>query len=125
MTKDQFIFEKLAREGECWHEWTEYYNEKGLELGSICTKCDAIDDKYNYFNPDFTTWEGFGWMWERTEEKYPEFFDSDKRGVFMPIKRADIGVREICTSHRLINPIRLRDALADYFGWEGSDEYTC
>jgi hypothetical protein len=118
MTKDQFIFEKLAREGECWHEWTEYYNEKGLELGSICTKCDAIDDKYNYFNPDFATWEGFGWMWERMEEKYPDFFDSTKLGIIGQDTLNGVYC-EVFTSHKLINPIRLRDALAEYFGWEG------
>jgi L-rhamnose isomerase len=116
MTKDQFIFEKLAREGECWHEWTEYYNEKGLELGSICTKCDAIDDKYNYFNPDFTTWEGFGWMWERAKEKYPEFFD--RNGALVPDDWVPDIFREFIAD-RLVNPIRLRDELAKYFGWEG------
>jgi len=61
---DKELFEKLCREGECWHEF-EYLSARGHT--KRCVKCSALDlfDK----NPDFTTWEGFGWLWERAIEK--------------------------------------------------------
>ncbi len=40
------VFNMLKRKGECWH-----------------------DRRSINPNPDFTTWEGFGWMWERAQEQ--------------------------------------------------------
>ncbi|MFA7581867.1 MAG: hypothetical protein WCX99_03045 [Candidatus Paceibacterota bacterium] len=122
MTKDQFIFEKLAREGECWHEWKQIYDSGG----SRCIHCgkhwplfpDQETQRIIQRStvPDFTTWEGFGWMWERVIEK-EWFFEFFKKLPVNTFWRA-----EIAQTMHLNNPIRLRDELAKYFGWEGCDE---
>jgi hypothetical protein len=95
MTKDQFVFEKLKRNGEEWHYRKYMMNATHgwnypCTCGEVFRTQGTLDYHAEMANHDFTTWEGFGWMWERAKEKYPEFFDSDKRGVFMPIKRADM-----------------------------------
>lgn len=52
MTDAQIVFEALKRPGECWHE--------PAYLG---------DPRRFIHNPDFSTPEGFFWMWERLKEK--------------------------------------------------------
>lgn len=54
---DQELFEHLKREGECWHEWYE----------GFCYKCDR--SRVVHCNPDFSTPEGFFWLWERAMKK--------------------------------------------------------
>ena len=77
MTKDEFIFKKLARVGDCWHKWKriQVKRPKGRSVTIACIYCNAILSSKTA-NPDFTTWEGFGWMWERVIEKewFFEFF---------------------------------------------------
>ncbi|MFB3926605.1 MAG: hypothetical protein ACE14T_11185 [Syntrophales bacterium] len=65
LTPDQakWLFEKLAREGECWHEFE-------FELdGKYCMKCGkpAIGCR----NPNLTSpgWPEFGWCKDRLVEK--------------------------------------------------------
>ena len=109
MTKDQFIFEALKEDGDCWHIW-KYIN--GFRK---CTKCrwmpEAKQDKYNFgeHNPDFTTWEGFGKLWEAI---------GGIRGHFLFGGRPKGGdyYQQILD---LIHPTRFRDAIADFLGWEG------
>jgi hypothetical protein len=117
MTKDEFIFKKLARVGDCWHKWKriQVKRPKGRSVTIACIYCNAILSSKTA-NPDFTTWEGFGWMWERVIEK-EWFFEFFKKLPVNTFWRA-----EIAQTMHLNNPIRLRDELADYFGWEGSDE---
>ena len=51
---DQELFDKLKRDGECWHEW-----KKG----------GYFEGYPNPHNPDFSTPDGFFWLWERAQEK--------------------------------------------------------
>ena len=65
MTPDRQLFEKVKRDGECWHDPDVILAEESYEgYFCPCVKCGK-----NATNPDFTTWEGFGWLWERVNEK--------------------------------------------------------
>jgi hypothetical protein len=62
------VFEALKRKGECWHE------EVGGEQGIHTCSCGMRSFDYYVFlihlkNTDFSTWEGFGWAWERLDKK--------------------------------------------------------
>jgi hypothetical protein len=71
MTKSKYIFEQLARPGECWHELN--YTCPAVSFPIKCKKCgvDAVDWAGRNLAPvvDLSTWEGFGWAWERAQEK--------------------------------------------------------
>jgi len=118
---DQELFEKLKREGECWHELDQHVCEEWQI--PMCTKCgqDIGLDNWHWEYPpdtievripnrlDLTTPDGFFWLWERAQEKewWGEFywtvlhcFDSEY------IQRLD---------STLINPPRFRDALKEFF----------
>jgi len=72
MTKSKYIFEQLARPGECWH--TDIAT-KDVHL----FKCPCGFKTADYYtfefhlennqNPDFSKPEGFFWLWERAQEK--------------------------------------------------------
>jgi len=73
--KDEELYYKLEPKG-CWHEWIKYYADN-LECGDICKYCGERNDPFDNWsaNPDFTTWEGFGWLWGKCIEKdwWPKF----------------------------------------------------
>ena len=58
--EEELVFNLLKREGECWHEGQ--FN---------CKKCgyDAGFSAVHRSNPNFSTPEGFFWMWDRLQEK--------------------------------------------------------
>ena len=102
MTPDQQLFEKVKRDGECWHDPDVILAEESYEgYFCPCVKCGK-----NTTNPDFTTWEGFGWLWERAQERawWHEFMK--KSGA----------VYGTAISISLINPIRFRDSLMKFLG---------
>lgn len=51
--RDRFITEYFS---ECWHESSD---------NRYCDKCYAGLS----YNKKFSTWEGFGWLWEKCKEK--------------------------------------------------------
>jgi len=129
-TSDQQLFEKVKRDGECWHEW-------GGDLNHIvCVKCHTLFHTHIFkwvFTtriPDFTTPEGFFWLWERMSEKqeWPDFWDFiyEKAGeayliktkkemhpsMFWQIYLAGIFMQERC----LINPLKFRAVLMEFWG---------
>lgn len=69
-TKSEYLFKKLAREGECWHYWV-----KGA--CSVCGEWYGIGDHPDFFSPpsEEQGWIWFGWLWERMK-------DHDKWGNF-------------------------------------------
>ncbi|MFA5348078.1 MAG: hypothetical protein WC294_08065 [Methanoregula sp.] len=104
MTKSKYIFEQLARPNECWHE-SEYEWDK----------CD----KPHYGGwppPDFSTWSGFGWAWERVIEKpwYPDFIkfatyiDNTEEEIEADFLMKKMGL------NNFIHPQRFIDALYDF-----------
>ena len=53
--RDKFLTEVM---GKCWHEFkTDHWNHH-------CNKCNKKWHMPNVSNPDFSTWEGFGKLWE-------------------------------------------------------------
>jgi hypothetical protein len=62
--KDKELVEWL---GKCWHKYP-HPAYKGQVLR--CLKCSQL---FQINNPDLSTWEGFGWCWERIQIK-KEFF---------------------------------------------------
>ena len=121
MTKQQFIFEALKREGECWHE-------TDAENAPLCIHCEKHLHGYwlvtprgerdflirNDEYPDFTTWEGFGWMLERAQEKgwWEDFCVWCGKRYFKLIVEFVFG--------QLVNPTRFMYALAEYLGWDST-----
>ena len=96
--KDKLIFEAL---GECWHVLEPDYHGK---LEHVCQRCGKLflPRKRERF---FTTWEGFGRLWEQAQKM--EWWQEFRRD------------RGLCTNSQffltsLINRIRFRDALAEF-----------
>lgn len=69
------VFEALKRPGECWHK--KGRSTKANPDGDYwCVNCKSHLEYAHENNPDFSTPEGFFWMWERLKEKewVVEFF---------------------------------------------------
>jgi len=68
------LFEKLKRDGECWHEFLPYSNNP-IEYPNSekCLKCgkefSTVLTVFGKLNPDFSTPDGFFWLWARAQEK--------------------------------------------------------
>ena len=101
MTPDQQLFEKVRRDGECWHIPDNL---------CVCSKCGL---QFLLSNPDFTTWGGFGWLWERVNEKewwYGDFGFEER----YYITRLSLNVIRMS----LIHPTKFRDSLMEFLGIE-------
>ena len=102
---DEELFYKLEPDG-CWHEF-DHFGEWNIEQ-SKCKKCGFKTNHYYFMeaNPDFSTWEGFGFLWERAIGKdWWLMFEVDvllRRGIM-----------------QFIQPTRFRDALKEYLKGEG------
>jgi len=66
---DKKLFEKLKRDGECWP------NPDNLDDEGICKVCGCCYEAHTSI-PDFSTPDGFFWLWERAQEKewWNDFF---------------------------------------------------
>lgn len=78
---DKELFEKVCREGECWHEFTALPEHEPVRLGSYgkcaCGAVLAYNTYINYHlhhNPDFSTPDGFFLLWDYTYEREDEKF---------------------------------------------------
>jgi len=68
--ENQELFEKLKREGECWQTGEAIKSRcfgKDPDTGES-NSCISIHDPADQ-NPDFSTPDGFFWLWERAQEK--------------------------------------------------------
>ena len=102
---DQELFEKLKRDGECWHD-LESIIPANIEIPYFhkCKKCGFLtDDCQEECNPQFLTPDGFFWLWERAIEKiwFGEFLISLKRDIIFYIR-----------------PARFTEALKEYLSGE-------
>ncbi len=79
-TRDKFLTEAM---GECWHEVEV---RVGLKNKLMCYKCGEhyAVTKEAFGNPDFSTWTGFGKLWEWFHQQPKSFkylfiltFDTD------------------------------------------------
>jgi hypothetical protein len=66
--RDKFLTEAM---GECWHEW--HYRVYGY-YQAICRKCGR--EVKEAFDNDFSTWTGFGklWEWAQKQEWWRKFW---------------------------------------------------
>ena len=118
MTPDQQLFEKVKRDDECCHEWGYW---KGTRHS--CAKCDkTFTDRptnisgYGTRNPDFTTPEGFFWLWERLQEKgWQDIFRAFLWKEFHTAND-DLSVFRSGIPVEFINPLKFRAALMEYWG---------
>lgn len=101
------LFYKLEPEG-CWCELNDRRDR--------CITCDAVFAEYNisyrgnfHSNPDFSTWDGFGWMIERA--KKAEWWDDFLLEYQLT---HEVRLAEMITV--LTSPTALRDALMEYHG---------
>lgn len=70
--RDKFLIEQM---GECWHEWYWFDHHR-----HVCKHCEMRAEYSDYSelkikttNPDFSTWEGFGKLWEWSQRQ--EWFE--------------------------------------------------
>jgi len=91
MTRDQFITEVVLK--KCWLE------------------------EENKFNPDLSTWEGFGKLWEFINKKMPH----KERVRFLNSILRQRWDKHFCyvVPTRLIKPDRLACELARFYAWRG------
>ena len=61
--RDNFLTEAM---GDCWHEWTEDLDEY---TDFTCLKCGKQVFDIEVANTDFSTWEGFGKLWEWSQKQ--------------------------------------------------------
>ena len=109
---DQELFDKLKRDGECWHEFPAYTRDSIEYPGQQkCVKCGKLFPNViavlGHPNPDFTTPDGFFWLWERAKEQdwWDEFCNASPHKAWL---------FSICW----INPTRFTEALKQYLSKE-------
>ncbi len=115
---DQELFEKLKRDGECWHVLDP--NDKlAVFQGSIeelyypCKHCRK-DVRIWEHKPDFSTPDGFFWLWERVWEKrmFKAFLGECEISELDPHMSPEMAV-PILFKH-IVHPTRFTESLKDY-----------
>ena len=73
--RDKFLTESMDK---CWHEWPKQgvVNAVG---GCLCSKCNRWENENN----DFSTWNGFGKLWEWAIKEDWWFVFLESTGRFM------------------------------------------
>jgi hypothetical protein len=110
MTRDQFLTEWM---GECWHEYVSY-NWRDSAKGKVnhtfaCNKCGHQDIERK--NNNFSTWPGFGKLWEAAWEDK----DFDK---FLDWYENELGK----LGWLLVNPNTFADSWAKFQGWKEDND---
>ena len=105
---DQELFEKLKRNGECWITGEIIRSRcfgKDPDTGES-NSCHTTHDPADQ-NPDFSTPDGFFWLWDRAQEKdwWDEFCNASPHKAWL----FPIG---------WINPTRFTEALKQYLSKE-------
>lgn len=75
--RDKFLTEVM---GECWHirEGIEYYTDSGTPYHVCrCGKKLVFHEISTFYNPNFSTWIGFGklWEWATQQDWWEKFTD--------------------------------------------------
>jgi len=96
--RDKFLTEAI---GECWH-WADENILDSTRKWIICHTCNDCGKAWTCRN-DFSTWEGFGKLWEWTQQQS---------------WKDDLLVKILCESQNwvkeLIHPDRFADAVYNY-----------
>ena len=74
--RDQYLTEQM---GGCWHKWPTITQDLPSDK-TLCKKCGlpAYNGLFFEINNNFSTWAGFGklWEWVIKQEWFDEFADS-------------------------------------------------
>lgn len=111
--RDKFLTEQM---GECWHEWKIVEEDSRRSRHQSCEKCgsrytllqyDHIDDQ----KTSFSTWEGFGklWEWAKVHEWWATFTDP-----FYGPKVNNSALPVFNDVDYAINPDRFADAVYEF-----------
>ena len=114
MTRDQFITEVILK--ECWHKWPMITQELEAKK-SLCCKCGlpAYNSIYFERNNDFSTWEGFGKLWEfSTKQEWWEDFLTRFTIYGNLDNTLEQAIRVLLP---MINPDTFADAITKFHGW--------
>lgn len=110
--RDKLIVEAL---GGCFHTWKIGEEIDRNTVIYKCMKCKKeipqnrwLVPPFDGFHLDFTTWDGFGWIWERVQKMkwFKDFW------TWLNIE--DKITSKILFVPMYIHPTRFRDALADW-----------
>jgi hypothetical protein len=117
MTRDEFLTTEVLK--ECWHEWGfTPYRHNDHNANWKCNKCGITalwEDDIPAPN-DFSTWEGFGKLWEAAQK--------DEQWIDFLMKQRDAEPTMMETwawtgiIKNIINPDRFATAWAKFKGWE-------
>lgn len=86
--RDQFLTEAM---GECWHKWDELNKCDNSYDHNVylyeCSKCKKQGEEHEYGyhnmnNNNFSTWEGFGILWNWAQQQ--EWFEYICRKILYP-----------------------------------------
>lgn len=117
--RDKFLTEAM---GECWHDliWDEW---RGRYIQ--CSLCDLdVEDTYDdyschyhdKYNTDFSSWKGFGKLWEWAQQQ-DWWFDTVRWDFYVDEDGITNGANFIQES--LVNPNAFANAVYDYLKAQG------
>lgn len=66
MNKQRAVYLMLFPD-KCWHEPGEQTKQSFGRWWTKCKHCSVEVWHSNFYNPDLTTWQGFGIMWEQAQ----------------------------------------------------------
>lgn len=104
--RDKYLTEAM---GECWHETMLVADEEGGGAPfHICRKCKI--GMYSKANNNFSTWEGFGklWEWTQKQEWWRNFLLTSKGKIH------DLNPLAFATGTSIIDLDRFADAVYSY-----------
>lgn len=103
--RDKLLTESV---GECLHEFDIDWDTRKFGDVHFCLKCNGDYNKVNHKRTDFSTWTGFGklWEWSQNQDWWDTFeYNNSSESLH-------------CTCHefnkKLINPDRFADAVYVY-----------
>jgi len=117
---EQELFEKLKRDGECWHRRSGNY-----AFGAIQCTCGFEFPYEAPFllhcekkNPDFSTPDGFFWLWERVWERhmFKAFLGECEISELDPHMSVETAV-PVLFKH-IVNPTHFTESLKEYLKGE-------
>jgi hypothetical protein len=104
--RDKFLIEMM---GECCHEWIKVDEYDMGTAHRQCSKCKIeywpLDGGYTKLSTDFSTWEGFGKLWEWAQKQdWFEWF----------VYKNSYDALALLIKTWTIHPDRFADAVYDY-----------
>ena len=109
VNKDKYIVERL---GHCWHEFGVSWEYMPTLVVKKCKKCCILFND-NYDNPNFATPNGFFLLWDKIMEDDDLWCE-----LHTHLWYNDLGIHGdylTYVHYEIINPIRFRDAVYDFF----------